>query len=68
MRLSADGDIRLIEILIDVGGRLFPDFKYKWFAEELRDHIPKELNFENELYNLKRASYELRKIDNFSIP
>jgi aarF domain-containing kinase len=53
---QSNGDIKLIEILIDVGEYLFPEFRYKWFAEELREHIPKELNFKLEVENMKKAT------------
>lgn len=46
-----EGDIRLIEIFVDVAERIFPGFKYKWLAEELRVNLPKELDFQLEIKN-----------------
>jgi len=54
--------------LIDVGEYLFPEFRYKWFAEELREHIPKELDFNLELENMKKAARYLNKIKKLKIP
>ena len=40
-----DGDIFLVEKFVDMGERIFEGFKYKWFGEELRVNLPKELDF-----------------------
>lgn len=50
------GDLRLIELFVDMGERLFKGFKYKWFAEEIRINLPKELDFRMEVDNLLRAT------------
>jgi predicted unusual protein kinase regulating ubiquinone biosynthesis (AarF/ABC1/UbiB family) len=48
--------MRVIELFIGVGERLFPGFKYRWFAEEIRANLPKELNFKMEVQNQLRAT------------
>lgn len=51
-----------------MGERLFPQFRYRWFAEELRENIPKELDFTVEVENARRASHHLRNMRNMVIP
>jgi hypothetical protein len=34
---------------VDLGEFIFPDFKYRWFVEELEANLPLELNFLNEI-------------------
>ena len=53
---------------MDLGERLFPAFKYKWFAEEIRINLPKELDFRMEVNNLLTATKHLKNIKNLKIP
>ena len=35
----------MINLAIDMGGRLFPKFQYKWLADEVSKNIPIEMDF-----------------------
>ncbi|KAM3131748.1 hypothetical protein pb186bvf_016144 [Paramecium bursaria] len=68
LKEQMEGDIRLIEIFVDVAERIFPGFKYKWLAEELRVNLPKELDFQLEIKNAQKIKYELRNFKDIKIP
>ena len=56
LKEQCDGDIRLVVFGVELGERLFPEFKYKWFAEEIKKNIPKELDFYQEARNSERIA------------
>lgn len=35
--------------------RVFPDFEFTWLGEEMRENLPKELDFTHEAVNTERA-------------
>lgn len=41
--------------LVDLGEWMFPQFRYRWFVEELSKNLPKELNLELEAANIARV-------------
>eukprot|EP01016_Furgasonia_blochmanni_P054876 TRINITY_DN9094_c0_g1_i3.p1 TRINITY_DN9094_c0_g1~~TRINITY_DN9094_c0_g1_i3.p1 ORF type:complete len:422 (-),score=107.55 TRINITY_DN9094_c0_g1_i3:344-1609(-) len=45
LRESVGGDLKMIDMFVNVGEMLFTDFKYRWLAEELRESLPRELDF-----------------------
>ena len=53
---------------IDIGERLFPEFKYKWLAEEVSKNIPTELDFRIEAENAKRCKEMFAGDKNVSVP
>lgn len=53
---------------IDIGGRLFPAFKYKWLADEVSKNIPIEMNFRIEAANAKRCKAIFEGNPNICIP
>lgn len=63
-----DGDIFLVEKFVDLGERIFEGFKYKWFGEELRENLPKELDFASEVRNAKKTQKLLKNIKNVKVP
>ena len=56
LKEQCDGDIRLVALGVEIGERLFPEFKYRWFADEIKINIPKELDFYQEAKNAERIS------------
>mmetsp|Transcript_8152 Transcript_8152/g.7315 ORF Transcript_8152/g.7315 Transcript_8152/m.7315 type:complete len:138 (-) Transcript_8152:408-821(-) len=47
---------------------LFPDFKYKWFSEELKKNIPKELDFRQEADNCERTGEYFKDSKEIIVP
>lgn len=48
LRTASRGDILTVKMLIDLAHKLFPNFDYRWLAEETAENLPKELDFEME--------------------
>ncbi|KAJ3158162.1 putative aarF domain-containing protein kinase 1 [Geranomyces michiganensis] len=44
-------DIATTASIVRLAKRMFKDFDFEWLAEELRDSLPQELDFENEARN-----------------
>ncbi|KAJ3178340.1 putative aarF domain-containing protein kinase 1 [Geranomyces variabilis] len=44
-------DIATTASIVKLAKRLFKDFEFEWLAEELRESLPQELDFENEARN-----------------
>lgn len=42
--------------------RLFPEFELTWLGSEMRENLPKEMNFRHEARNAKRAEEDFMKI------
>lgn len=63
-----EGDIKLIELFVDVAERIFVGFKYKWLAEELRVNLPKELDFQMEVENAIAIKQIMKPFPNIYIP
>jgi len=62
------GDVRLIDLAVNIGQRIFPGFKYQWFADELKRNMPKELNFTMEAANAERISNIVKDYPNIKVP
>jgi aarF domain-containing kinase len=56
-----------LEKAIDIGERIFPNFRYRWLGEELRMNIPKELDFPLEISNMKAAKKMLKELKNVKV-
>ncbi|ESO91928.1 hypothetical protein LOTGIDRAFT_121554 [Lottia gigantea] len=61
-------DIKTMEILISFIAYLFPDFQYKWLAEETKKNLPLELDFLHEGKNCERVSKVLKDYEYLKIP
>lgn len=42
--------------------RWFPDFELTWLASEMRENIPKEIDFRYEAHNAQQAEEDFRDI------
>jgi aarF domain-containing kinase len=40
----------------------FPEFEFRWLGEEMRENLPKEMDFAHEASNAQRAAYDFRDI------
>mmetsp|Transcript_33405 Transcript_33405/g.79191 ORF Transcript_33405/g.79191 Transcript_33405/m.79191 type:complete len:530 (-) Transcript_33405:81-1670(-) len=59
LRGVARVDMATIEGLVGVVRRLFPDFNYQWLVDEVKENLPKELDFEHEAANAARCAANL---------
>ncbi|KAI8082619.1 ABC1 family-domain-containing protein [Gilbertella persicaria] len=48
-------DMDTVSFIFEIVKRVFPDFGFDWFAEEMRESIPKELDFVHESQNSNRV-------------
>lgn len=48
-------DMDTVSFIFEIVKRVFPDFGFEWFAEEMRESIPKELDFVHETQNSIRV-------------
>lgn len=49
-------DMDTVSFIFEIVKRVFPNFGFEWFAEEMRESIPKELDFVHETQNAKRVA------------
>ncbi|XP_022891582.1 putative ABC1 protein At2g40090 isoform X1 [Olea europaea var. sylvestris] len=56
---TAAADYATVELIVNTLHRLFPSFDYRWLIDEIRESIPKELNF------LFEAKNSIKCMDNF---
>ncbi|CAI9762228.1 unnamed protein product [Fraxinus pennsylvanica] len=56
---TAAADYATVELIVNTLHRLFPSFDYRWLIDEIRESIPKELNF------LFEAKNSVKCMDNF---
>lgn len=48
-------DMDTVSFMFEIIKRIFPDFGFEWFAEEMRESIPKELDFVHETKNARKV-------------
>lgn len=48
-------DMDTVSFIFEIVKRVFPNFGFDWFAEEMRESIPKELDFVHETQNARRV-------------
>jgi len=58
-----DIDMAMVEICLACVKRLFPEFEFTWLGEEMRENLPKELNFVLEASNAAHLVSDFRDVE-----
>ncbi|KAL3145108.1 hypothetical protein ABBQ38_001717 [Trebouxia sp. C0009 RCD-2024] len=59
LRDTCAADTVIVEAFVKGLRWVFPDFNYQWLIDELKESVPKELDFELEVANSKRCQLHL---------
>ncbi|KAI0051236.1 ABC1-domain-containing protein [Auriscalpium vulgare] len=53
-------DMEMVEVTLGWIKRWFPEFEFSWLAEEMRENLPKEMDFAHEARNALRAKKDFQ--------
>lgn len=56
VRAHAKADMAMMEVLVRVVAKIFPEFRFLWLAEETKRNLPREMDFAMDGRNSERAA------------
>ncbi|XP_021862788.1 putative ABC1 protein At2g40090 [Spinacia oleracea] len=59
---TAAADYATVELIVNTLHRFFPNFDYRWLVAEVRESLPKELDFLVEAQNSQKCVHNFRKL------
>ncbi|XP_021732460.1 putative ABC1 protein At2g40090 [Chenopodium quinoa] len=59
---TAAADYATVELIVNTLHRLFPNFDYRWLVAEVRESLPKELDFLVEAQNSQKCLHNFQKL------
>lgn len=68
VKKNSSADIKTMTFLIHCLGKIFPDFKFKWLAEETAKNLPVELDFVNEADNVEKVANMFKNHSFIKVP
>lgn len=54
IQFQVPGDVNMIKRGTKAAKYFFPEFEYEWFGEEVEKNLPNEIDFRNEVKNIKK--------------
>ncbi|KAG8213890.1 ABC1 family-domain-containing protein [Butyriboletus roseoflavus] len=57
-----DIDMEMVEVTLGWIKYWFPEFEFTWLAEEMRENLPKEMDFVHEASNARRAMADFERV------
>lgn len=61
-------DMATMELLVEIVAWIFPEFKFRWLAEETRINLPLELDFVHEAHNSERVAKMFSHLSYLKVP
>ncbi|KAH9917881.1 ABC1-domain-containing protein [Epithele typhae] len=55
-------DMEMVEVSLGWIKHIFPDFEFTWLGEEMRENLPKEMDFVHEKLNAERAVADFENV------
>ncbi|XP_056409261.1 aarF domain-containing protein kinase 1 isoform X2 [Hyla sarda] len=68
VRNQSSRDMMIMELLLQVVKKVFPQFEFMWLVEEAKKNLPRELDFLNEGRNAEKMADMVRKFPFLKIP
>ena len=62
------GDLRILDLAADLGGKYFAQFDYKWYTDDFREMIKQEMDFRIEANNCKKCRDIFQDSKNIVVP